>query len=116
MNGNPAAANQLGHFPVGLGPEQPDFLLDPRRLQGCFDPQFLAFQTYRFHRAARQAYRSDKIIYFNYLMREFLKELDKHWPDSRELRHSMDVAEIAAESVKLFEKTAQERRRSKSRK
>ena len=66
--------------------------------------------------AARQAYRSDKIIYFNYLMREFLEELDKHWPDSRELNHSMDVAEIAAESGKLFEKAAQERRRSKSRK
>jgi hypothetical protein len=76
----------------------------------------LAVAYRRMSDAARQAYRSDKIIYFNYLMREFLEELDKHWPDSRELRHSMDVTEIAAESGKLFEKTAQERRRSKSRK
>ena len=66
--------------------------------------------------AARQAYRSDKIIYFNYILREFLEELDKRWPDSKELKHSMDVTEIAAESGKLFEKTAQERRRLKSRK
>ena len=32
--------------------------------------------------AAWQAYRTDKIVYFYYIVRELLKELENHWKDS----------------------------------
>jgi hypothetical protein len=55
--------------------------------------------------AAWQAYRTDKIVYFYYLVRELLKELENHWQDSRKLPASSDVARLFAEFSALMEQT-----------
>ena len=59
--------------------------------------------------AAWQAYREDKIIYFYYLLREFLKELENRWKDSRKLPDSSDVARLFAEFAALMEQTRSEK-------
>src|ERR1035441_7312075 len=53
--------------------------------------------------AAWQAYRTDKIVYFYYIVRELLKELENHWKDSRKLPDSSDVARLSAEFAALME-------------
>ena len=53
--------------------------------------------------AAWQAYRTDKIVYFYYIVRELLKELENHWKDSRKLPDSSDVARLFAEFSALME-------------
>ena len=55
--------------------------------------------------SAWQAYREDKINYFYYLLREFLKELENRWKDSRKLPDSSDVARLFAEFAALMEQT-----------
>jgi hypothetical protein len=53
--------------------------------------------------AAWQAYRTDKIVYFHFIVRELLKELGNHWKDSRKLPDSSDVAQLFAEFAALME-------------
>ena len=66
--------------------------------------------------AAIQAYRTDKITYFYYLLRVFLKEeLETRWADTRELPMSGNVTEIAARARELLEKARRQKLRSKSR-
>jgi len=65
----------------------------------------------RLHDAAWQAYRSNpnRIIYFYYMLREFLSEVDQHWPDSGKLKGIMDAAEIARRSRERFETVRKEK-------
>ena len=65
----------------------------------------LASAFAQLYNAAIQAYRTDKITYFYYLLRVFLKEeLEKRWPDTRELPRSGNVTEIVAKARELLEK------------
>jgi hypothetical protein len=83
--------------------------LDVRAIQNI-----LAVAYARLSDAARLAYRANEIIYFHYALREFLEQLDRRWPDSRELQAIMDVSEIARKSQALFEKTRREKLHSKT--
>jgi len=59
----------------------------------------------KLYNAAIQAYRTDKITYFYYLLRVFLKEeLEKRRPDTRELPLSGNITEIVAKARELLEK------------
>ena len=82
--------------------------LDVRSIQNG-----LAVAYARLSDAARQAYRSDEIIHFNYALRDFIEGLDQRWPDSGQLETSMDVAAIAIQSAALFEKARREKLHSK---
>ena len=53
--------------------------------------------------AAWQAYRTDQIVYFYFIVREWLKELENHWKDSRKLPDSSDVGRLFAEFAALME-------------
>src|SRR6266436_8632972 len=82
--------------------------MDVRAIQN-----FLAVAYHRLNDAALQAYDTNKVVYFNYCLREFLEELDRRWPDSRAITTSMNVADIAAQAASLFEKMRQKKVRSK---
>jgi len=70
-----------------------------------FIHKVLASAFRQLYAAAIQAYRADKITYFYYLLRVFLKEeLETRWPDTRELPRSGNVTEIAARARELLEK------------
>lgn len=69
----------------------------------------LACAYARLNDAAVQAYRSNRIIYFQYMLREFLKELSTHWPESNELAPTMVAAAIQAQSKARFEKERQQK-------
>ena len=71
----------------------------------------LACAYARLHDAAWQAYRSNpnRIIYFYYMLREFLSEVDQHCPDSGKLKGIMDAAEIARRSRERFETVRKEK-------
>lgn len=78
--------------------------LDVRHIENV-----LASAYARLSDAARQAYSADKIVYFYYLLREFLSQVDDRWPDSGELARIMDAAQIASRSKVLFEKVRKEK-------
>jgi len=66
--------------------------------------------------AGWQAYRTDQIVYFYYLVREFLNELETPWKESRKLPDSADVAQLFAEFAALMEqarKQKEEKERSR---
>ncbi len=66
------------------------------------------------YNAAIQSYRTDKITYFYYLLRVFLKEeLETRWPDTHELPLSGNVTEIAARARELLEKARKKKLASK---
>ena len=66
--------------------------------------------------AAWQAYGHDRMIYFNLILAEFLKQLGQRWPDSRKIPPTLTVNGITSAAQALFEKTRQKKERSKSRK
>jgi DNA-binding XRE family transcriptional regulator len=59
--------------------------------------------------AAWQAYREDKIVYFYYLVLEFLRELENRWKDSRKLPDSADVGQLRDHFAGLMEQTRTEK-------
>jgi len=59
--------------------------------------------------ASWQAYRTGKIVYYNYLVREFLKDLQNHWKESRKMPQSSKVSELYAAFHSLMEKTRKEK-------
>ena len=64
--------------------------------------------------AALQAYRTDQIVHFHYLLREFLKSIDQQWK-SPDPRPSMDSTETVAKFYKEFEKARRAKQTSKPR-
>lgn len=69
----------------------------------------LASAFARLNDAAILAYRSNEIIYFHYMLREFLRELAARWPESHELAPTMVVAEIYTQSSARFENARQQK-------
>lgn len=67
----------------------------------------LASAYARLSDAARQAYRTNQIVYFQHMLREFLEELGARWPESHEIAPTMVAAEIQAQSSVLFERIRQ---------
>ncbi len=59
--------------------------------------------------ASWQAYRTGKIVYYHYLVREFLKDLQNHWKESRKMPDSSKVSELYAAFHSLMEKTRKEK-------
>ena len=79
--------------------------LDVRAIQN-----FLAVAYRQLNDAGVQDYYdTNKIIYFNFFLREFLEKLEQRWPDSGRINKSMDVAQIATEAAALFENIRQTR-------
>lgn len=77
---------------------------------------FLREAFRRLNDAACQAHHSNKIIHFNYTLREFLEQLDRRWPDSGKIPQSLNVAQIAGAARTLLEKGPQKKERSIARK
>ena len=67
------------------------------------DPRIEPLDVVAIEGVVAAAYRTDKIVYFYYIVRELLKELENHWKDSRKLPDSSDVARLFAEFSALME-------------
>lgn len=79
--------------------------LDVRALENV-----LAITYHELSAAAEEAYRTGRIIYFYYQLREFLGELQKQWPTTCKLQASPDVAQTA----KVFHQRLEKLRRSQA--
>jgi hypothetical protein len=70
----------------------------------------LAIAYHELNAAAEEAYRTGRLIYFYYELREFLEELQKEWPAATKLQPSMDVAQTA----KIFHRRLEKLHRSQA--
>ena len=68
-----------------------------------FIENVLAGAYHDLNAAALQAYGTNQIVHFHYLLREFVNQLERHWKSSK-LQKSMDVTETAAKFHQRFEK------------
>jgi len=68
-----------------------------------FIENVLASAYHDLNAAALQAYGTNQIVHFHYLLREFVNQLERHWKSSK-FQRSMDVTETAAKFHQRFEK------------
>jgi len=78
-----------------------------------FIENVLARAYHDLNATALQAYCTNQIVHFHYLLREFVNQLERHWKSSK-VQPSMDVTETAAKFHQRFERARRARQKQKS--